>query len=123
MRQKFSIFFNPNFFSLSNMHTFFDMRFIGRVLHNFTFHDNFRAFLTSTLCHVTLKKSCKARALHSTCTHCHHNLHCLIRICIKTNKPEYNLKIVMMGRRSDSTLGTRKILIGMLTAGMMNKHF
>ena len=27
-----------------------------------------------------------------------------------------------MGRRSDSTLGERKIVIGMLTAGMMNKQ-
>ena len=28
----------------------------------------------------------------------------------------------MMGHRPDSTLGKRKIVIGMLTAGMMNKQ-
>ena len=28
----------------------------------------------------------------------------------------------MMGRRPDSTLGKRKIVIGMLTAGIMNKQ-
>ena len=28
----------------------------------------------------------------------------------------------MMGIRPESTLGKRKIVIGMLTAGMMNKH-
>ena len=28
----------------------------------------------------------------------------------------------MLGRRPDSTLGKRKIVIGMLTAGMMNKQ-
>ena len=28
----------------------------------------------------------------------------------------------MMGRRPDSTLGKRKIVIGILTAGMMNKE-
>ena len=28
----------------------------------------------------------------------------------------------MMGRRPDSTLGKRKIVIGMLTAGMMNQQ-
>ena len=43
MRQKFSNFFNPNFFMVKYAHVF-DMRFIGRVLHNFTFHDNFARF-------------------------------------------------------------------------------
>ena len=28
----------------------------------------------------------------------------------------------MMGRRPDSTLGNRKIVIGMLSAGMINKQ-
>ena len=37
MRQQFSHFFNPIFFHDANV---FDMRFIGRVLHNFTLHDN-----------------------------------------------------------------------------------
>ena len=81
-----------------------------------------RAFLTSMVSQVTLKKSCKSRALHSTCTPCHQNLHCLIRTCTKTSKPELNLKIFMMGRRPDSTLRKHKIVIGMLPAGMMNKQ-
>ena len=32
------------------------------------------------------------------------------------------MKFLMMGRRTDSTLGKRKNVIGMLTAGMMNKQ-
>ena len=43
MRQKFSNFFNPNIFMIKYANVF-DMRFIGRVLHNFTFHDNFARF-------------------------------------------------------------------------------
>ena len=43
MRQKFSNFFNPIFFMINNANVF-DMRFIGRVLHNFTFHDDFARF-------------------------------------------------------------------------------
>ena len=38
MRQKFSNFFNPIFFIIKYANVF-EMRFIGRVLHNFTFHD------------------------------------------------------------------------------------
>ena len=43
MRQKFSNFFNPFFFMIKYANVF-DMRFIGRVLHNFSFHDNFACF-------------------------------------------------------------------------------
>ena len=44
MRQKFSIYiFNSNFFH-DQICECFDIRFIGRVLHNFTFHDNFARF-------------------------------------------------------------------------------
>ena len=43
MRQKFSNFFNPIFFH-DQICERFDMRFVGRVLHNFTFHDNFARF-------------------------------------------------------------------------------
>ena len=43
MRQKFSNFFNPNCFMIKYANVF-DMRFIGRVLHNVTFHDNFVLF-------------------------------------------------------------------------------
>ena len=43
MRQKFSNFFNPIFFMIKYAHVV-DMRFVGRVLHNFTFHDNFARF-------------------------------------------------------------------------------
>ena len=43
MRQKFSNFFDPNF-SHDQICTRFDMRFIGCVLHNFTFHGNFAHF-------------------------------------------------------------------------------
>ena len=43
MRQKFCNFFNPNFFMIKYAHVF-DMRFIGRVLHNFNFRDNFACF-------------------------------------------------------------------------------
>ena len=32
------------------------------------------------------------------------------------------MKIFMMGRRPDSTLGKRKLVIGMLSAGMKNKQ-
>ena len=32
------------------------------------------------------------------------------------------MRIFMMGHRTDSTLGKRKNVIGMLTAGMMNKQ-
>ena len=99
----------------------FDMCFISRVLHNVNFMTILCSFLTPTVCHPTLKKSCKSRALHSTCTQCHQNLHCLICTCTKTNKPEENLKIFVNGRRPDSTLGKRKIVIGMLIASMMNK--
>ena len=81
-----------------------------------------RAFLTSTVCHATFKKSSRSRALHSTCRPCHQNSHCLIHTCTKTNKPDKNLKVSMMGRRPDSTLDQRNIVIGMLTAGMMNKQ-
>ena len=42
-RQKFSIFFNPILFMIKYTHVS-DMRFIGRVLHNFSFHDNFVCF-------------------------------------------------------------------------------
>ena len=121
MRQKFSIFFNPHFFMIKYANVF-DMRFIGRVLHYFTFHDNLRAFLTSTVCHATLKKSCKSRGLQSTCTPCQQNSHWLIRTCSQTCKPEINLKIFNLGRRPNSTLCKRKIVIGMLTANMMNKQ-
>ena len=86
-----------------------------------------RAFLTSTVFHATLKKSCKSRAQHSTCIPCNQNSHLLIRTCTKTNKPVSKLKIFIMGRRPDSTLGKRKIIIGILTVGMMNmqivRHF
>ena len=75
MKQTFSNFFQSIFFMIKYEKVFY-MRFIGRVQHNFTFHDNFaRAFLTSTACHATLKKACKSRALHSTCIPCHQNLH------------------------------------------------
>ena len=43
MRQKFNNFFNPKFFH-DQICECFDMRFIGRVSHNFTFHDNFARF-------------------------------------------------------------------------------
>ena len=43
MRQKFSNFFNPIFFMIKYANVF-DMRFIGRVLLNFTFNDNFARF-------------------------------------------------------------------------------
>ena len=43
MTQKFSYVFNPNCFH-DQICLRFDMRFIGRVLHNFTFHDNFSRF-------------------------------------------------------------------------------
>ena len=41
MRQKFSIFFQSNFFFMIKYANVFDMSFIGRVLHNFTFHVSF----------------------------------------------------------------------------------
>ena len=44
MRQKFSIFFQSNFFFMIKYANVFDMSFIGRVLHNFTFHDSFARF-------------------------------------------------------------------------------
>ena len=81
-----------------------------------------RAFLTSSICNATLKNSCQSRVLHSMCSPCHQNLHCLIRTCTKTNKPQKNLKISMMGRRPDSTLDRHNIVIGILTVGMMNKQ-
>ena len=43
MRQKFSNFFNPNFFHGQICERFY-MRFIGCVLHIVTFHDNFARF-------------------------------------------------------------------------------
>ena len=43
MRQQFSNFFNPIFFMIKYANVF-DIRFIGRALHNFTFHDNFARF-------------------------------------------------------------------------------
>ena len=43
MRQKFSNFLNPIFFMIKYAHVY-DMSFIGRVLHNFTFHNNFARF-------------------------------------------------------------------------------
>ena len=43
MRQKLSFFFQSNFFMIKYA-TVFDMRFIGRVLHNFIFHDNSACF-------------------------------------------------------------------------------
>ena len=43
MRQKFSNFFNPIFVMFKYAHVC-DMRLIDRVLHNFTFHDNFSHF-------------------------------------------------------------------------------
>ena len=74
MRQKFSSFFNPNLFHNQICERFY-MRFIGRVLHNFTFYDNLRDFLKSTVCHATLIKSCKSHAMHSTCIPCHKKSH------------------------------------------------
>ena len=43
MRQKFSNFLIPIFFMIKYANVF-DMRFIGRVLHNLTFRDNFARF-------------------------------------------------------------------------------
>ena len=43
MRQKFSNFSIQIFFMIKYVNVFY-MRFIGRVLHNFTIHDNFARF-------------------------------------------------------------------------------
>ena len=43
LRQKFSNCFNPIFLMIKYA-KILDMRFIGRVLHNFSFHDNFERF-------------------------------------------------------------------------------
>ena len=43
MKQKFSKFYNPIFVMIKYTHVL-DMRFIGSVLHNFIFHDNFACF-------------------------------------------------------------------------------
>ena len=55
--------------------------------------------LTSTACHETFKESYQSCALHSTCSLCHRNSHCIISICTKT-----------------------LIVIGMLIASLMNKR-
>ena len=57
MRQKFSNFSNQIFFMIKYAKVF-DMRFIGRVLHNFTFITSLHTFLTSTVCHAKFNKSC-----------------------------------------------------------------
>ena len=41
---------------------------------------------------------------------------------IQITCPAFHVKIFMMGRRPDLTLSKRKIVIGMLTAGVMNKQ-
>ena len=54
MRLKLSNFFNPIFFLIKYAQVF-EMHFLGHVLHNFTFHDLLRPFLTSMVCHLTLR--------------------------------------------------------------------
>ena len=44
MRQKFSNCFSIKFLLMIKYANVLDMRFIGRVLQNFTFHDNFARF-------------------------------------------------------------------------------
>ena len=44
MRQKFSFFFSIQISFMIKYAHVFDMRFIGRVLHNFIFHDNYACF-------------------------------------------------------------------------------
>ena len=59
----------------------------------------------------TVEGMCQFRALHSTCSPCHQNSHCLIRTCTK-NRPEYNWKISMTGPCPDSTLDRHNIVFG-----------
>ena len=79
----------------------FDTRFKGSVLLNFTFHDHFGTFLSSTGCHATFKKSCQSRAQHYKCNPCHLNSH-HVKIC--------------------STFDQRNIVLWMLTDDMMNQQ-
>ena len=113
--------FSIHFFFMIKYANVFDMRFIGRVLHNLTFHDNFARF---SYVHVLprdveeiMRITCPAFHVHPMSS----KFALTDAYMYQNNKTGVKFENFMMGRCPDTTLSKCKIVIGMLTAGMMNK--
>ena len=121
MRQKFSIFSNPNF-SHDQICARFYKRFIGRALYNFTFHGNFARF---TDFHGLPRDV--EEIMQITCPEFH--VYPMLLKYALTDWYMYQNKITgvklenfMMGRRPESTFSKHKLVIGVIPVGMTNKQ-